>query len=127
MVQQLRAIKRLLVVSEKDWPEREPTKVVAGRRLLSRLSEQDIEHLVGEYAAGCTGRQLAERYGIARSTVIRLLKNRGVDVRHPRLSEADCAHAVQLYQRGVRQIDIAVELGRDKTVIWHVLRRAGAL
>jgi transcriptional regulator with XRE-family HTH domain len=127
MVQQLRAIKRLLAASHEDWPEREPAGVIAGRRVLFRLSHQDILQLVDDYAAGSTGRELAERFGIARSTVIQLLKEQGVDVRHPRMSDLDCAQAVELYQRGERQIDIAAQLGRSKSVIWHVLRRAGAL
>jgi hypothetical protein len=126
-VQQLRATRRLLAVSEKTWPDREPLKVVAGRRVLFRLSDADVEQLIGEYTAGSTGRELAERYDVARSTVIQILKAQGVDVRHPRMSDVDCAQVVELYRRGVRQIDIAAELGRSKSVIWHVLRRAGSL
>ena len=72
-----------------------------------------------------SGRQLAERYGLARSTVLALLKERGVGVRYPRFTEADTERAIALYKDGVRQIDIARELGRSKSAVWHVLHRAG--
>jgi transposase-like protein len=59
--------------------------------------------------------------------MLELLKSNGVVLRYPRLTDEECARAVALYQQGVRQVDIARELGRDKGHVWHVLRRAGAL
>jgi hypothetical protein len=68
-------------------------------RIEQRLSEADLEQLLADYGAGMTGRQLAERYGLA-APLIELLKKRGVTVRHPRISEADKARAVDLYRQG---------------------------
>jgi DNA-binding transcriptional regulator LsrR (DeoR family) len=84
-----------------------------------------IVRLVTDYEAGVSGRQLAERYGLARSTVLALLKERGAQVRYPRFTAADTEQAIRLYKQGVRQIDIARELGRSKSAVWHVLHRAG--
>jgi transposase-like protein len=50
-----------------------------------------------------------------------------VEVRHPRISKEDKARAVELYRQGGRQIDIAEQLGRSKSVIWHLLRREGLI
>jgi hypothetical protein len=52
----------------------------AGRR----LSGEQVDELVAAYGQGSTGRELAERHGLARSTVIALLRERGIAVRHPR-------------------------------------------
>ena len=79
-----------------------------------------------EYQAGASGQELAERYGVARSAVIQFLRSRGVAVRRPRLTEEELAEIVALYQEGVRQIDIAEQLGRTKGAIWYALRRAGS-
>ena len=57
--------------------------------------------------------RLAERYGLARSTVIKLLKDGGVEVRHPRVSKSEAARIVTLYQQGFRQSDIAQQVGGD--------------
>jgi IS30 family transposase len=55
------------------------------------------------------------------------LRESGVEVRHPRVSAGDSSQAVAWYRQGVRQIDIAERLGRHKSAVWHLLRRAGAL
>jgi DNA-binding transcriptional regulator LsrR (DeoR family) len=94
-------------------------------RVDARLSDAQTSQLVADYEAGVTGRQLAARYGLARSTVIALLKEHGAQVRYPRFTDADTDRVVSLYKEGVRQIDIAKELGRSKSAVWHVLHRAG--
>jgi DNA-binding transcriptional regulator LsrR (DeoR family) len=92
-----------------------------------RLDEQLVQQLLADYKAGRTGRELAERYGLARSTVIGLLRQYGVAVRYPRVTPDEATEMVRLYQSGVRQVDIAARFGRDPGNIWHVLKRAGAL
>lgn len=96
-------------------------------KLAVRLTDEQQRELVASYVAGASGRQLAERYSLARSSVLELLKSRGVVLRYPRLTAEERALVVRLYQLRVRQVDIARELGRDKGHIWHVLRRAGVL
>lgn len=74
-----------------------------------------------DYKAGRTGRELAEQYGLARSTVIELLRKHGVAVRYPRVTPDEAAEMVRLYQSGVRQVDIAARFERDPGDIWHVV------
>jgi hypothetical protein len=92
-----------------------------------RLNEQMVQQLLADYQAGRSGRALAERYGLARSTVIELLRQHGVAVRYPRVTPAEAAEMVQLYRSGMRQVDIAARFGRDPGNIWHVLKRAGGV
>lgn len=94
-------------------------------RVSARLNAEQQRVLLEEYKRGVTGQELADRYGVARSAVIQFLRSQGVSIRRKRLSEADMALIVELYQAGERQVDIAARVGRDKRVIWHALRRAG--
>lgn len=96
------------------------------RRVNLRLDGQLVQQLLTDYEAGSSGRELAERYGLARSTVIELLRKHGVPVRYPRVIAEDAAEMVRLYQSGVRQVDIAARFERDPGNIWHVPKRAGA-
>ena len=112
---------------DEGWSDRPEADDRLPRRVSMRLSAERQQSLVWEYQAGATGQELAERYGVARSTVIDFLRGRGVTVRRPRLTEDELAQVVALYQDGVRQIDIAKRLGRTKGAIWHALRRAGRL
>lgn len=124
--EQIKRTKRLAALITKTFPAR-PTAVPAPvRRVTFRLDDELLQQLLTEYQAGCTGRELAERYGLARTTVIGLLREHGVAVRYPRVTPGETAEMVRLYRAGVRQVDIAARFGRDPGNIWHVLKRAGA-
>jgi biotin operon repressor len=123
--QQMTRVRTLLALDRSAWSERSEPEPFVPFRVEQRLSDKQISQLVAEYEAGTSGRQLAERYGLARSTVIAMLKERGVGVRYPRFTEVETERAIALYKAGVRQIDIARELGRSKSAVWHVLHRAG--
>lgn len=95
------------------------------RRVSTRLEAETINRLVAEYVAGTTAAELGRRYGIAKSSVLRLVRQAGERVRHPRLSATDTARLVQLYEAGLPQKDIAQRLGRSPSAVWHCLRRLG--
>jgi hypothetical protein len=59
------------------------------RQVAARLDEALVNELVREYRAGAKGRVLATQFGLARSTVLKLLKARGVAIRYPRPSEQE--------------------------------------
>jgi transposase-like protein len=95
------------------------------RRVSTRLEAETINRLVAEYVAGTTAAELGRRYGIAKSSVLRLVRQAGERVRHPRLSATETARLVQLYEAGLPQKDIAQRLGRSPSAMWHCLRRLG--
>jgi hypothetical protein len=70
--------------------------------------------LVAEYSAGTTAAELGHRHGIAKSSLLRLVRHVGQPVRHLRLSAAETARLVQLYGAGLPQKDIAQRLGRRR-------------
>lgn len=124
--EQIKRIQRCITLFRKSWPARAASQPPARHRVDARLDNPQIGRLLAEYRAGRSGRELAERYGLARSTVIELLRKHGVAVRHPRVTAAEQAEMVALYQAGLRQIEIAARFGRSKGNVWHVLKRAGA-
>lgn len=93
------------------------------RRISKRLETETVERLVADYAAGSTAAELGQRYGLAKSSVIRLVRDAGERVRHPRLSTTETAQLVALYEAGVSQKEIAEQLGRSPSAVWHCLRR----
>lgn len=94
-------------------------------RLSKRLSAEKIERLVSDYLAGSTAAEVGQRYGVAKSSVLRMVRQAGELVRHPRLSRTETAQLVALYEEGLSQKDIAERLGRSPSAVWHCLRRAG--
>jgi hypothetical protein len=73
------------------------------RRVSKRLPAETIERLVAEYAGGATAAELSQRYGLAKNSVIRLVRQAGKQVRHPRLSSSELARLVVLFQAGLTQ------------------------
>lgn len=95
------------------------------RRIRKRLEAEKIKRLVAEYVAGIPSAELGQRYGIAKSTVLRLVRQAGERVRYPRLTAAERAQLVALHEEGWSQKDIAERLDRSPGAIWHCLRRLG--
>jgi DNA-binding CsgD family transcriptional regulator len=125
-IEQMNRVSRVRGLRPASWPERVGV-VYEPIRVDQRLSAEDVQRMVVDYQDGASGRELAERFGIARSTVIGLLREQQVAVRHLRLTAEEVERAVTWYREGVRQIEIAERLGRHKAVVWHLLRRAGEL
>ena len=95
------------------------------RRVGKRLQPETIERLVAEYRTGSTAADLGRRYGLAKTTVLRLIRQAGERVRHPRFSASETARLVELYEAGLTQKNIAEQLGRSPSAVWHCLRRLG--
>jgi DNA-binding CsgD family transcriptional regulator len=95
------------------------------RRISRRLDVDTVERLVAEYAAGTTAAEVGRRYGLARNSVLALVRQAGERVRLPRLSRSETARMVALYTAGLPQKEIAERLGRSPSAVWHCLRRAG--
>jgi hypothetical protein len=94
-------------------------------RIERRLSAVQVDELVQQHEDGATGRQLADRYGLARSTVIEPLDKRGATVRASATDFRRSGAGSRAVRARMRQVDVALRLGRHKSVIWHVLRRGG--
>lgn len=124
--EQIKRTKRLAALARKTFPARPKAAPAAVRRLTFRLDEGLVQQLLANYQAGRSGQELAEMYGLVRSTVIGLLRQHGVAVRYPRVKPDESAEMVRLYRSGVRQVDIAKQFGRDPATVWHVLERARA-
>jgi DNA-directed RNA polymerase specialized sigma24 family protein len=111
-----------------DAPRPGPTRRRSRRRerqISKRLDTETVERLVTEYVGGASSAELGRRYGIAKSSVLRLVRHAGEAVRHPRLSETEMAQLIALYEAGLPQKDIAEHIGRSPSAVWHFLRRLG--
>ena len=111
-----------------EGPRARPRRRTSRRRerqIRKRLKAETIERLVNEYRAGTTSAELGRRYGLAKSSVLRLVREAGERVRHTRLSTIETHQLVALYEAGLSQKDIAERLGRSPSAVWHFLCRQG--
>jgi DNA-binding transcriptional ArsR family regulator len=104
------------------------TAMRSPQRRLRRLTELEIEELVAARLQGAAIRQLAERFGVNRSTVDRHLRERGVPKRRWQgrtLDAAQVCAAGESYASGVRLELVAAQFGVDRRYLRRVLAEAG--
>ena len=118
-----------------SWADRLPSlDQTSGHRLESRphtrgiarrLSESDVTELVTRYREGATVYDLAERFGIHRTTVSGHLHRRGVVMRRLGLDEQQVDLAIRLYEQGWSVARISSHCGTNGGTVWLALRARG--
>lgn len=77
----------------------------------TRLSASNRNELVREYAAGVPVTELADRFGVHRSTVVGIAKRAGTDLRQRTLPRALREQAARRYADGLTLLAVVEELG----------------
>lgn len=95
------------------------------KKLTHRLSDGEVAALLTAYRNGATTRAVGEQFGLAHSSVNKLLQQNGVIARRRSPTPADLARAKAMYGKGQSTLDIAKGLGFGASTIQRALRRAG--
>ena len=96
-------------------------------RTVRRLSEDQIEDLVAGYCQGSSVNQLADRFGIHRTTVLGHLDRRKVPRRRnvTKLVGARLAEAIRLYESGLSLAAVGKEVDVNARTVATALHKAG--
>lgn len=121
-------VRRLLDLA-KTWSDTPngagPTAPPRAFKTLRKLKLAEISELVAQFQAGSSVYKLADRFGIHRSTVGRLLRSQGIDTTAPALTEELVREAVQLYTDGWSCKKIARHVGVGAETIRERLHQVG--
>ncbi len=90
-----------------------------------RLTDSQRSEAVERYEAGESANSIAAEFGVHRTTVVRLLQDRGVAVRHRIISEEDVALAQTLYDQGWSLARVGDEFGVAAWTVLAAFRRVG--
>ncbi|MFI5708970.1 helix-turn-helix domain-containing protein [Kribbella sp. NPDC051620] len=100
----------------------EPPRV---HKLDERLDSETMARIVGEYEAGGSSESIGTLFCLSKRSVIKILREAGVKVRYPRMTEAELRRATMLYNSGSSLVEVGNRLGRDHSTIHKALQRAG--
>lgn len=104
---------------------REPQQVRhAPRRRARHLRTDEVELIVSRYLFVRNIRTVAREFQISRTTVARILTERGIDASR-RMTDAQISVAVELYSQGLSSAAIGERLGFDNHTILNAVRRHG--
>jgi DNA-binding CsgD family transcriptional regulator len=96
------------------------------RQQQRRLSSESSLELAAAYQAGATLLELADRFGIARKTVLAHLDRQGVPRRHlPGMSVDQVGIAAKLYESGMSLATVGKQLGFSPNTVRQNLIVAG--
>jgi hypothetical protein len=84
-----------------------------------------LDQIVADYEAGDSTLDLVARYGLGKGTVLKLLRDRGAEIRHQSLAPEELAEAIQLYESGLSLARVGEHFGRDASLIHITFKRAG--
>lgn len=90
-----------------------------------RLTDEQVAELAARYESGETRVALAERFGVDKSTVSKLLKSAGVKMRYRAIDPDDHAEVIRLYESGMTQAEVGEVFGSGPNPIGAILRQHG--
>lgn len=103
----------------------ETAVVRRAHKLDERTDGEQIARIVAEYEAGASAAVIGEMFSLSKRSVIKILREAGIAIRLPRMSEAEVREATRLYAGGLSLVDVEKRLGRDHSTIYKALRRVG--
>jgi len=95
------------------------------KRKWTRLQASAKADIVARYEAGETSTALAAEYGVAKSTVLNLLRSAGVAVRRQPLTPQQVSEAARLYDSGLSLSQVAERLSVNQETMRMALKSAG--
>jgi hypothetical protein len=93
-------------------------------KLSQRLDHQTVAAIITAYQAGTTAKALADRYGVARSAITRLLHQHGIAVRRQSPTAADRQQMAELRHTGRSVAAITAQTGFSRSTVMRVLAKA---
>lgn len=94
-------------------------------KLSRRLSSETTAELIAAYEAGSTALELAERYSLGKTSVLRLLRAHGAAMRRQPMTSEQVSEAAQLYRSGLSITQVSDRLGVPTRTLYRALRSRG--
>jgi transposase-like protein len=94
---------------------------------LDRLSAEQQATVVARYSSGETSTVLADEYGVAKSTILRILRESRVVVRRQSLTAEQVSEAADLYESGLSLSQVAKRLDVNQETMRVAILKAGVI
>ncbi|MEL5990633.1 hypothetical protein ACOKGD_04845 [Microbacterium phosphatis] len=104
---------------------RTPGETTASRRKWTRLSDEARTAVIERYKAGETSTALAEAYGVAKSTILGILRANSVVVRRRPLTSEQVSEAARLYNSGLSLSQVAERLKMNQETMRVAIMGSG--
>jgi DNA-directed RNA polymerase specialized sigma24 family protein len=117
-------IRRVLEIVPSGLPNNNPE---APRRFRQTLDPGEIDDLAEAYKAGTSIKDLADRFGIDRSAILKKLQGLDIPRRYPALDPEQCEEVCRLYEGGLNSSEIGQVFDVSADTVLRILRRASVV
>jgi uncharacterized protein (DUF433 family) len=126
-VYQGRRLRRMVELAEKSakMQVREAAPLPQTQRVDRRLSAETIAELVQTYRDGVSTTELRRRYELSQGSVIKILHERGVEMRGQGLADGDVAVVAEMYRNGKTLAQLGGQFGVSPNAVRRALVSAG--
>ena len=97
----------------------------SARRKWKLLDDEERADVVARYAAGETSTALAAEHGVAKSTILGILRANSVVVRRQPMTSEQVAEAARLYESGLSLSQVAKQLQVNQETMRVAIMNAG--
>jgi DNA-directed RNA polymerase specialized sigma24 family protein len=104
-----------------------PGEQPATRQTQTRLAPHQVTAMAAAYHDGKTIKELAQQYGVHRTTVSALMRRSDVPQRLRGLAAGDLGTAALLYEQGWSLARLGERFSVDAATVWRALRAAGVV
>ena len=96
------------------------------RKYRMAFSPEEVQKIIADYLSGKTGQEMSIDYKCSKTTIIKLLKEQGVDVRKDKArAKLDDDMVIDMYRQMKTAQQIAKHFGVSKQVILQCLKKHG--
>ena len=95
------------------------------KRGWNRLSAEHQAAVIAQYDSGTTSIALAEEFGVAKSTILRILRDARVVVRRQPMTSEQVGKAADLYESGLSLSQVAKRLDVNQDTMRLAILKAG--
>lgn len=108
---------------EKPVTSATPTPRV--HKLDHRIDGELVARVMAEYEAGMPAAEIGALFALGKNSVLKVLREAGIEIRLPRMTEAEVGRAIALYQGGLSLVEVGRRLDRGHSTVYKALRRRG--
>jgi AraC-like DNA-binding protein len=116
---------RLRKLAQLPPVRKHPRRSKRVKQVQHRLSKPAVMELVAAYQEGITVADLADRYRISRTTLMKHIVRAGAPRRWRKLSQSDIEQAKHMYASGLSLVQLGEHFGVNRSTVQYAFRKVG--
>lgn len=94
-------------------------------KIIHRLTKADKAEITARYSQGASSRQLAETYSVSKTSIVALLREKGISIRYQGINDSQIQEIIQHYAAGASLAATGDTYGVSAETVRNLLMKHG--